>query len=282
MTNNWQVAHDKLNALIQQLEQSPMLEPSTLLVELKSIQDLISTHNEAEQVSLENARFLSVAIHELRTPITSVRGYADMLTQPAMGELNPMQKTFLGTIRNNAKRMGALLSDISDINKLRSHTLKLNIMPHEVADLIARVEDQAGTLAEELKRTLTVSVTQNLPKIAVDKDFFPRMLTKLVENALQYSPEEGEIRLIARQNGEVIQVVIVDEGIGMTQDELKQIGTLYWRSDHELVRQYKGSGLGLPVALGIAREMGITVKIESVADKGTTITLEIPHLPNSA
>lgn len=282
MTNNWQAAHDKLNALIQQLEQSPTLEPSTLLAELKSLQVLLPTHSEAEQLALENARFLSVAIHELRTPITSVRGYADMLTQPAMGELNPMQKTFLGTIRNNAKRMGALLSDISDINKLRSHTLKLNITPQEVADLLARVEDQTGGLAEELKRSMTVNVAQNLPKIAVDKDFFTRMLMKLVENALQYSQPEGEIRLVARQQEEVIQVVIADEGIGMTQDELKMIGTLYWRSDHELVRQYKGSGLGLAVALGLAREMGIIVKIESVVDKGTTITLEIPCLPDSA
>ncbi|MFZ4827535.1 MAG: sensor histidine kinase [Phototrophicaceae bacterium] len=279
MTNHWQVAHDKLNALIHQLEQSPTLEPSTLLAELKSLQSTLPNHGEAEQVILENARFLSVAIHELRTPITSVRGYADMLTQPAMGELNPMQKTFLGTIRNNAKRMGALLSDISDINKLRSHTLKLNIAPHDVEDLIAQVEDQSGNLAEELKRTLTVSVAQGLSKVTVDKDFFPRMMMKLVENALQYSPSDTEIRLMAHQKGEVVVVVVADEGIGMTQDELKMIGTLYWRSDHEVVRQYKGSGLGLAVALGLAREMGITVKIESVADKGTTITLEIPCLP---
>ncbi|MEM6529465.1 MAG: histidine kinase dimerization/phospho-acceptor domain-containing protein [Chloroflexota bacterium] len=144
-----------------------------------------------EDIKAENAQFISVAVHELRTPMTSIRGYSDMLNSGGMGELNDMQKQFLETIRTNARRMEGLLQDVSDISKINGDTLQLTEKMDMFKNIVMTVEKDTTALAEELNKTLTFDIPQGLPLLNTDGDYFGKAIRKLVENALRYTGDDG-------------------------------------------------------------------------------------------
>ena len=226
----------------------------------------------------DQAEFMSIAIHELRVPMTSILGYADMLNAPSMGELNDMQKSFLQTIRTNARRMQTLLSDVSDVSKVRGRTLKVAPKMDMFKNIAMRVEKDMTPVAEEMKRTLTFDIPQGLPLLSIDGEVLAKALSKMVENALRYTHEGGTVTLTAAGTEQTLTITIADDGIGMTPEEVAQLGTVYFRADSDHVRQYKGSGLGIPIAYGIIRMLGGTVAVDSTPDKGTTFIITLPGM----
>ena len=221
----------------------------------------------------QQAEFMSVAIHELRVPMTSIRGYSDMLNTPSMGELNDMQKQFLDTIRTNAKRMETLLQDVSDISKVRGGTLKYSLKMDMFKNIAMRVEKDMAPVAEEMGRKLTFEIPDGLPILNTDGELLAKALSKLVENALRYTQDDGEVTLSAENVDNQLRVAIKDNGIGMTAEEIAELGTPYFRADHDHVRSYKGSGLGIPIAYGIFKTLDGTVAVESQPEQGTTFTV---------
>lgn len=226
----------------------------------------------------EQAVFISTAVHELRIPMTSIRGYADMLNTPGMGDLSDMQKQFLDVIRANARRMETLLTDVSDISKLRGGTLRVAPKMDTFKNIVMRVEKAMQPLADELGRELVFDIPQGLPMLHTDGELLAKALNKLVENALRYTRDDGRVALSAQGEGSTLHVRLEDNGIGMTPEELAQLGTPYFRSDDEYVRSYKGSGLGIPVAFGIIRLLDGDVHVESQPDAGTVVTVTMPGM----
>ena len=228
-----------------------------------------------EEFKKEQAYFIGHAIHELRTPMTSIRGYTDMLNNAGMGALNDMQKQFTDTIRTNAKRMEGLMVDVSDMNKLRAGTLKVNQKMDMFKNIAMMVEKQMQPLADQLGRKLTFEIPQGLPILNTDGELLAKALAKLVENGLRYQEENGEVIVRAAAEGNKLIVQVQDQGIGMTPEEIAQLGTIYFRSENELVRSYKGSGLGIPVAYGLVRLLGGTIEVQTEKGKGTTYTISL-------
>ncbi|MBN8637505.1 MAG: HAMP domain-containing histidine kinase [Anaerolineae bacterium] len=226
----------------------------------------------------EQAGFFGHAIHELRTPMTSIRGYGDMLGSGAMGALNDMQKQFVDTIRTNSRRMESLLVDVSDMNKLRAGTLRINSKMDMFKNIAMMVEKSARPVAESLNKTLTLDVPQGLPLLNLDGELLAKAIFKLVENGLRYSNEDGAVTVAASGEGSDLIINVIDNGIGMTPEDLARLGEVYFRSENELVRSFKGSGLGVPVAYGLIKLLGGTVNVVSEAGKGTTFTVRIPGM----
>lgn len=232
-----------------------------------------------EEFLREQAFFISHAIHELRTPMTSIRGYSDMLNSGAMGPLNEMQKQFTETIRTNARRMEGLLTDVSDTSKLRGGTLRMNPKMDMFKNIAMTVEKNTQPQAEAAGKSLTFDIPSGLPILNLDGELLAKALTKLVENALRYTPEEGgEVVVRAEGEGNNLIIHVQDNGIGMTPEEVAQLGTVYFRADNEVVRSFKGSGLGIPVAYGIIRLLGGTVSVKSEPGQGTTFTVTLPGM----
>jgi signal transduction histidine kinase len=225
----------------------------------------------------ENAEFFKHAIHELRTPMTSIRGYADMMSNPGMvGEMTEMQNQLLQVIRSNSRRMESLLSDMSYINKIRAGMLNINPKMDTFKNIAMMVEKKVTPLAEELKRSIEFDVPSGLPLLTTDGELLSHAMFKLIENALRYSPE-GEGKVTVRGAGEdsTLKITISDNGIGMTPEELAKLGTIFFRSDNDTVRAYKGSGLGVPIAYGIIEGLDGKVEVESEPGKGTTFTIRL-------
>jgi cell cycle sensor histidine kinase DivJ len=257
--------------------------PVRLPGQIEAIRDALSDSGEdegaapaADSADLEayrraQAEFMSIAVHELRVPMTSIRGYADMLG--TMGELDDMQKQFLATIRSNAKRMEGLLKDVSDVSKLRGGTLHVSPKMDMFKNIAMRVEKDMLPVAEEMGRRLEFDIPQGLPILNTDGELIAKALGKLVENALRYTKEDGVVTVRAEAEGAQLKITIADNGIGMSAEDQAQLGTLYFRSDDDYVREYKGSGLGIPIAYGIIDLLGGTVRVESELDQGTTFTV---------
>lgn len=284
-----------LLAELQQNAQTGAIIPIRLPGQIQAIQDLLAQAVEEAQAReaeiaaravppdmeaflKDQAGFFGHAIHELRTPMTSIRGYGDMLGSGAMGALNDMQKQFVDTIRTNSRRMETLLQDVSDMNKLRAGTLRVNNKMDMFKNIAMMVEKQARPVAESMSKTLALDVPQGLPLLNLDGELLAKAIYKLVENGLRYSGENGTVTVGAVGDGSDLIITVKDNGIGMTPEEMARLGEVYFRSDNEVVRSYKGSGLGIPVAYGLVNLLGGTVEVVSQPEAGTTFTLRIPGM----
>jgi signal transduction histidine kinase len=225
----------------------------------------------------EEAYFVGHAVHELRTPMTSIRGYSDMLGQ--MGELNDMQKQFLSVIKVNARRMESLMIDVSTVNKLRKGTLKVSPKMDMFKNIAMRLEKDMTPLAQELGRSLTFDVPSGLPILNIDSDLLVQALSKLIENGLRYSAaESGQVTVSGSADGSRLVIEIADNGIGMTPEEMAKLGTIYFRSDNDTVREHKGSGLGIPIAYGLIEKLGGDISVHSAPGEGTRFTVSLPGM----
>jgi len=259
----------QIEAIIESLGQAEA-EHEKALAEAKA--QAIPTDQEAYRQ--EEAYFVGHAVHELRTPITSVRGYTDMLG--SMGELNDMQKQFLDVVKNNVRRMESLLADVSIVNKIRKDTLRVEPKMDMFKNIAMRVEKAMQPVADELGRTLTFDIPGGLPLLTTDGELFAQAINKLVENGLRYSPEEtGEVTVTASAEDNMLVVKVSDNGIGIQPEELEKLGQIYFRADNDVVRAYKGSGLGIPIAYGIIHKLGGSIEVSSKPDAGTTFTIRI-------
>ncbi len=285
-------ALEQAQSLLEELLQAARtgaVVPVRLPGQLESLQEAlvkVKDEQQAEQKKTElpadmesflkdQAYFIGHAVHELRTPMTSIRGYSDMLGNGAMGALTDMQKQFVDTIRANSKRMESLMTDVSDMNKLRAGTLRPNLKMDMFKNIAMMIENQTKPTAEQLNRTLTFDIPQGLPILNTDGELLAKAITKLVDNGLRYQPEDGEVTVSASAEGSKLIIKVQDSGFGMSPEDVAQLGTIYFRSDNEMVRSHKGSGLGIPIAYGIIRLLDGTIEVQSEKDKGTTFTVTI-------
>ena len=229
-----------------------------------------------EELIVTNAQFMSVMVHEIRVPMTSIRGYSDMLSKHVVGELNDMQQQFVDTIHANVLRMEHLVSDISDISKLKAGRMHLEPKTELYRDVALQVEKDAEELAAAHRHTLAFETPSDLPLLKVDGVRLAQALKKLVVNALQYTPDGGQITVRAEGIDGRVKVSVIDSGVGMTEEERTHVGEPFWRADNEHVRSFRGHGLGLPIAIGFIELMGGEFFFESAAGKGSTFGFIVP------
>lgn len=281
-TSSLQTVRQLLTTLRQQTDgdlQVKLTELDRLLAEAQvrgEGDDAELLRQRIEELVQTNAQFVSVMVHEIRVPMTSIRGYADMLSKNVVGELNEMQQQFAETIRSNVIRMEHLVSDISDISKLRSRRIRLEPKMDVYKNIAMEVEKKVTELAGQYDHTLTFDTPSGLPLLNLDSARLAQVMNKLVVNAIQYTPKGGEITVRAEEADGKLKVSVIDNGIGMTPEEQTHIGELFWRSDSEHVRSFKGHGLGLPIVMGLIDLLGGEFFYRSESGKGSTFGFIVP------
>lgn len=240
--------------------------------------DVQALRQQIDELIQANANLISVMVHEVRIPMTSIKGYSDMLAKNVVGELNDMQAQFVDTIRSNVTRMEHLVTDISDISKIQAGRLRLESKMDMYKNIAMRVEKETADLAAEHEHTLTFDTPSGLPLLNLDGMRLAQALAKLVTNALLYTPNGGEIIVRASDVSGSLRVEVIDPGVGMTAEEQAHVGELFWRADNEHVRSMKGHGLGLPIVIGLIKLMGGEFFFESEAGKGSTFGIVVPGM----
>jgi signal transduction histidine kinase len=172
--------------------------------------------------------------------------------------------------------MQGLLSDLRDLNKVRKGTQKVEPKMDMFSQIAQRLEKELKARAAELNRTLEFVTPSGLPYLMIDTTLLGVALTKLVENGLQYSKAgEGKVTISGEADDGHLLIKIKDNGIGISEEDLAKLGTLYFRSDRDEVREFKGSGVGIPLAYGLIKLLGGTIVVESKMNEGTTFTIRI-------
>ncbi len=256
-------------------------EARTLLAETLRHLDQAARLSEQDQQRLEEkeqemSKFVSTVAHELRIPMTSIMGYTDLLKQGAMGPVNENQLNFLSVIRENVGRMSRLVSDLSDIYKVKSGRLHMEVSP---SSLRAAAESAVAAMRKEIEarsQRVEVSVAEDLPKVSADPQRLEQMIRYLLENASLYSPEGKPIQVRARPDGEMVRLMVADEGIGVDPEDQPMIFTQFFRSEREEVREHKGWGLSLCVVESMAGWMGGRAGYETQPGAGSTFWFALP------
>jgi signal transduction histidine kinase len=221
-------------------------------------------------------KFVSVVTHELRIPMTSIKGYTDLLRKGLAGEMNEMQLSFLNTIRSNVERMAALVSDLSDISRIE--TGRISLQPAEMV-LANALEEAVQTLRpriDEKRQTLSLHLAQDLPRVHADSSRVIQILINLLSNANKYTPEEGWIEVKAAAHPDGVRVEVNDSGIGIQPEDQRKLFSQFFRSEDQAVRDQPGWGLGLHVTRLLVEVMGGSIGVESAAGQGSQFWFTLP------
>lgn len=238
---------------------------------------------EATEQALEVERqarqdFVSLVTHELRTPMTSIKGYTDLLLKGIMGSVNDAQQNFLQTIHSNIERMSRMLSDLSDINKIEGKCLNLTIEPVEVSPAVEDTLRGIRDRIEDKSQTLHVSVPGDLPTVNCDRERLIQILGNVLRNAVTYTPEGGSIELTIEADREegCLQVQVQDDGIGIPKDEQDRVFEPFFRASDEKTRQTPGNGLALHLTQQLLTLQDGEIDFESERGVGTTFRFTLP------
>ena len=219
--------------------------------------------------------FVANVSHELRTPLSILRGYIETLLDNPKTSREELAR-ILQIMERHSKRLGLLVDDLLSLAQLESSSANLEIGEVQLSELFDHVlRDWKERLAGKNLR-LIVDLSPNMPPIRADETRLQEVLYNLLENAVKYSREKGEIRLQARRRGPEIVINVGDNGIGISKDDLPRIFERFYRADKARGRELGGTGLGLAIVKHIAQLHSGHVEAESEPGKGTIIRVFIP------
>lgn len=242
-------------------------------------------YSAVQSANLAKSEFVSFVAHELKNPMTSVKGYTELLSAGAVGPVTEPQTNFLNTIRANIERMNTLVSDLNDLSKIEVGRLRLDFKAISVPEVIESVVRSTRRQIDEKKQELTLQLPADLPAAWADRTRFEQVLVNLVSNAHKYTPAEGKIvvsaercanRWDAQGAAEVIHVSVADNGIGISEEDQKKIFQKFFRSEDPKSREAPGTGLGLNITRSLVEMQGGKIWFESEFRKGTTFHFTVP------
>jgi len=219
--------------------------------------------------------FVANVSHELRTPLSIVRGYIEtLLDNPKTSEKELSR--ILRVMERHSKRLGLLVDDLLTLAQLESRNTALQFSDVQLAELFESVIRDWGRQLAEKQLKLIVDLSPDARTIRADETRLHEVLYNLLDNAVKYSREHGEVRLRAAHHGHEILLSVTDNGMGITKDDLPRIFERFYRADKARSRELGGTGLGLAIVKHIAQLHGGRVEAESELGKGTTIRVILP------
>ncbi|MCM2349390.1 MAG: ATP-binding protein [Bacteriovoracaceae bacterium] len=248
----------------------PMAEEFTRLSAL-SIRNA-KLYREEQEASKMREDVLAVVSHDLKNPLSFIHLVAQMIQRSENPDKDKI-KEFGTKIGKAAEQMQVLIHDLLDFAKLKSGTLSVEKRPVSFGEVIAMVIDQLKLQAENKKQTLTINLYPDLPEIDADPYRMAQILTNLLDNAIKFTPEGGEVMLWATKGEEGILVTVSDNGPGIEADQLPNIFEKFWQAKRT---KHMGSGLGLAIVKGLIEAHNGKVWVESRVGKGASFSFSVP------
>ncbi|HEY6731259.1 MAG TPA: HAMP domain-containing sensor histidine kinase [Solirubrobacterales bacterium] len=238
-------------------------------------QELEQEESRREELDRLKDEFVLTASHELRSPLTSVQGFAELLMLDR-DSLTPQQAETVEIILDNCRHLVRLLNDLLDLARSDVGRLAIQPQPTEVAPLIEDVVRTMRAQTEAGGQSLTADLPPSLPLINVEPDRIRQILVNLLTNAHEYSPEGASIGVSARAIGAEVEIAVSDNGQGIPEDQLGRIFDRFTRGDAGLTQRVGGTGLGLAISKSLAEVHGGSIAAESTVGQGSTFRVRLP------
>lgn len=223
----------------------------------------------------EDLNFIAFAAHELRGPITIIRGYLDVLEQELSDRLIGDEPQLLERLIVSANRLSGYINNILNVARFDRHHLKVHLAEDTVAHIYASIADDMQLRASTQHRLLSINLPDTLPTVAADRGSISEVIGNLVDNAIKYSFEGGTVSVTAEQKGDFIEVSVADNGVGMPASVVKNLFHKFYRS-HRSREAVAGTGIGLYICKAFVESHGGTISARSRENEGSVFSFTLP------
>lgn len=255
-------------------ERTYQLEASTLPLDARRVVTLSDISDIAELNRLKT-RMIRMASHDLKNPLGRIMGYAEMLLEDAQDAADEDTLLFIERIVKSAEEMQTIITDILDIEHLRSG--KLQRVELSLPDIVQHVVERFKGDLQDKHQTLQIEMAEDLPALHGDFNLLVQSVSNLVSNAVKYTPEQGTITLrLYCAEAQSLRLEVEDNGYGMPEDAQKQLFTEFYRVRTDKTKNIKGTGLGLSLVKSVVEAHGGKIWVKSTLDVGTTFYVEFP------
>ena len=233
--------------------------------------------NITETVKLENMRkeFVATVSHELKTPLTSIRGYSETIVDGENLTEEEIKK-FAGVINDEAERMGRLVGDLLQLSRFDYNKVSWNKMMFDIEELCEKVVEKMQIIAKEKSHELRIINSIGIPKVYADQDAIEQVLVNIITNSIKYTHDGGRIEVYLGYDKGKVNIKIVDNGMGIPEKDLQRIFERFYRVDKARSRQMGGTGLGLSIVKEIVDGNNGEIDIKSKVNVGTEVTISLP------
>ena len=240
-----------------------------------------------KEIDRMKSEFISLASHEMRTPMTSIKNAVDIMLKGKAGEISDTQEKFLSMAKRNIDRLADLINDLLDISKIESGKMESNSTEMNIIGCIKNVMNTSKTLADAKSITLKMSVVPDLPAIYADVSRIEQVMINLVGNAIKFTPENGTVTVDVHEREEVsdltkgvkgfLEISVIDNGVGIPEELIGHIFDKFYQVESSLsTEKQAGSGLGLAISKHIVEAHGGEIQCKSKEGGGSTFTISLP------
>ncbi len=220
--------------------------------------------------------FIGNVSHELKTPIFSIQGFAETLSDGALSDPK-VNRTFLQKIIRNANRLDRLARDLSEIARLETGTMEIEMTCFDLGELVREVTETLRPKADDRDVSLRLPAEpETLPAVRGDRERIRQVLVNLIDNAIKYNESGGYVAVSAQRQGDAVQVSVQDNGVGIPERHLNRLTERFYRVDKSRARHQGGSGLGLSIVKHILNAHDAQLRVESTVGEGSTFTFVLP------
>jgi signal transduction histidine kinase len=220
--------------------------------------------------------FISMASHQLRTPLTTIKGYLSMMLEGDVGPIPDQQREFVTYAFTSSERMVNLISDLLNVSRLQAGRFIIQTKPTDMVKMIDEEVHQLHSHAEAKGLALVFDhPKQALPEIEIDENKTRQVIMNFIDNAIYYT-QQGEVRVMLEQTGDLVRMLVKDTGIGVPEQAKKKLFSKFFRAGNAQTVRPDGTGLGLYLAKRVVEDQGGTIIFDSVEGKGSTFGFELP------
>jgi signal transduction histidine kinase/FixJ family two-component response regulator len=249
-------------------------QAAVALQNARLFEEIQRAYRDLQELDHMKSEFINIAAHELRTPLAILMGHADLLEEDIQ---DPDDKRRVQVIVRNALRLRDLINDMLDMRRLQAAEARVHLATFHVEELIAAALLDFRPMAESKGIQICADVPNELAPIRSDRQRILSTLNNLVKNAIEFTPEGGQIGVKVIDHGSELQVSVWDNGIGISAEQFAKIFTPFYQVEASLTREHEGMGLGLSIAKGMVELCGGRIWVESEVGQGSRFTFTIPR-----
>lgn len=247
-----------------------------LLANNTKIFNYVNLYKKLKEVDEMKDDFISIASHELRAPITGIRGYASMMLEGTYGELPKTFKEPLETIGVAAGRLSNLVEDLLNVSRLEQGRMQFILKPTDVNALIKEsIQELSSSAIEKNLELIYKPASEVLPEIEIDQDRFSEVITNILSNAIKYT-KTGSVAVMTEEKNNLLIIRVKDTGIGMSAPERERLFEKFYRVKNDETTNIVGTGLGLWITKSIVNAMKGQIGVDSMEGAGTQVTISFP------